>query len=139
LYSNFTGEYANGRRIDYVHLLGIAAVFLLFIACINFMNLATARSFKRAREVGIRKVVGAQCLSLIGKFMGEALLLTSLAFLLAQTLVVLLLPYFSQLTGKQLLLPLTKPSFLVTLFGLLIVMSFLTGSYPTLFSQHSIR
>jgi ABC-type antimicrobial peptide transport system permease subunit len=133
LYSNFKDGYAAGGRIEYVQLLGIVAIFLLVIAGINFMNLATARSVKRAREVGIRKVVGAQRLSLIGQFMGEALLLTSLAFLLALALVGLLLPYFNQLVSKQLLLPLSEPSFFSTLLGLLIFMSFLTGSYPALF------
>ncbi|HLK96716.1 MAG TPA: FtsX-like permease family protein, partial [Hymenobacter sp.] len=105
----------------------------LLIASINFMNLATARSVKRAREVGVRKVVGAGRASLIGQFMGEALLLTTLALLVAVGLVTLLLPVFNQLTEKQLSLPLNVPQGWVILFGLLVMMSSLAGSYPALF------
>ncbi|WP_332368534.1 ABC transporter permease [Spirosoma telluris] len=133
LYSNFKNGQRDGGRIDYVRLFVIVAAFLLLIAGINFMNLATARSTKRAREVGVRKVVGAERASLIGQFMGEALLLTILSLGLAVMLVDLLLPTFNQLTDKQLLLPLHQPSFWGLLAGLLIVTSGLAGSYPALF------
>ncbi|WP_338869435.1 ABC transporter permease [Spirosoma sp. SC4-14] len=133
LYSTFKDGQRNGGRIDYVRLFILVAGFLLLIASINFMNLATARSVKRAREVGVRKVVGAERSALIGQFMGEALLLTALALGLAVALVDLLLPAFNQLTGKQLNLPLAQPSFWAVLLGLLLVMGSLAGSYPALF------
>ncbi|MCF0053614.1 ABC transporter permease [Dyadobacter sp. LJ53] len=132
LYS-FKDGYPNGGRIEYVRLLGVVAVFLLLIAVINFMNLATARSAKRAREVGVRKVVGAGHASLIGQFMSEAMLLTALSLVTALVLVILLLPVFNQLTDKQLLLPWKQPFFWVGLSGLLVVTGFLSGSYPALF------
>ncbi|MVM33051.1 FtsX-like permease family protein [Spirosoma sp. HMF4905] len=133
LYSNFKNGIRDGGRIEYVRLFAIVAVFLLLIAGINFMNLATARSTKRAREVGVRKVVGAERASLIGQFMGEALLLTILALVLAVVLVNLLLPTFNLLTDKQLVLPLQQPSFWALLAGLLVATSSLAGSYPALF------
>ncbi|MGA0557897.1 ABC transporter permease [Larkinella sp. VNQ87] len=133
LYSNFKEGYLDGGRIEYVQLLGIVAVFLLLIASVNFMNLATARSVKRAKEVGVRKVVGAERSTLIGQFMGEALLLTTLALGLALGLVSAVLPLFNQLTGKQLSMPVTEPGFGLTLLGLWLAMGFLAGSYPALF------
>ncbi|WP_229317475.1 ABC transporter permease [Larkinella sp. C7] len=141
LYSHFKNGQRDGGRIEYVRLFSIVAVFLLFIACINFMNLATARSVKRAREVGVRKVVGAERSSLIGQFMGEALLLTTLSLGLALGLVLLTLPVFNQLTGKHLGLPLGQPVFWAVLCGLLIGTGGLAGSYPALFlsSLHPVR
>lgn len=133
LYSNFKNGQRDGGRIDYIRLFTIVSVFLLLIASINFMNLSTARSVKRAREVGVRKVVGAERGSLIGQFMGEALLLTILALVVAVVLVSLLLPAFNQLTDKHLLLPLSQPSFWLLLVGLLIATGALAGSYPALF------
>jgi putative ABC transport system permease protein len=141
LYSHFKNGHRDGGRIEYVRLFSIVAVFLLFIACINFMNLATARSVKRAREVGVRKVVGAERSSLIGQFMGEALLLTTLSLGLALGLVILTLPVFNQLTGKHLTLPLNQPVFWAVLSGLLVGTGGLAGSYPALFlsSLHPVR
>ncbi|GAB3542347.1 ABC transporter permease [Spirosoma fluminis] len=133
LYSNFNNGQRNGGRIEYVRLFSIVAAFLLLIASINFMNLATARSAKRAREVGVRKVVGAERSSLIGQFMGEAFLLTTLALVVAVMLASLLLPVFNQLTSKQLTLPLNQPFFWLLLLALLIVTGGLAGSYPSLF------
>ncbi|WP_222930347.1 ABC transporter permease [Larkinella punicea] len=133
LYSNFKNGHRDGGRIDYVRLFIIVAVFVLFIACINFMNLATARSVKRAREVGVRKVVGAERSSLIGQFMGEAMLLTTLSLGLAVGLVMLVLPVFNQLTEKHLALPVDQPVFWAALVGLLIGTGGVAGSYPALF------
>ncbi|RRB00016.1 ABC transporter permease [Larkinella rosea] len=132
LYSTFKNGQRDGGRIEYVRLFVVVAVFILFIACINFMNLATARSVKRAREVGVRKVVGAERASLIGQFMGEALLLTTLALALAIGLVLVMLPVFNQLTDKQLALPLNQPLFWIALVGLLVLTGGLAGSYPAL-------
>ncbi|MFD2571038.1 ABC transporter permease [Spirosoma soli] len=133
LYSNFENGYPNGGRIDYVQLFGIVAIFVLLIACINFMNLATARSAKRAREVGVRKVVGAKRGALIGQFIGEALLLTFLGLALAIGLAALVLPAFNQLTNKQIILPASNPIFWAMLLGLGLVVGVIAGSYPALF------
>ena len=133
LYSNFKNGYQDGGRIEYIRLFGIVAVFILLIACINFMNLATARSVKRAREVGVRKVVGAGRNWLIGQFIGEAMVLTSLALLIALGLVWLLLPVFNSLTDKHITFQFTDATFWLTVIGLTLVTGLIAGSYPALF------
>jgi len=133
LHSTFKNGYADGGRIEYVKLFSIVAVFILLIACINFMNLATARSAKRAKEVGVRKVVGASRSRLIGQFAGEALLLTFFSVVMAIILVAILLPLFNVLTGKQLVLPVTQPLFWLMIMALLAITGFVSGSYPALF------
>lgn len=134
LYSSFTnGKEDGGGRITFVRLFGIVAAFILLIACINFMNLSTARSEKRAKEVGIRKVVGAQKISLIGQFIGESILLAFIAGLFAIIVVQCSLGGFNQLTDKQLFVPYGNPWF--WLGGLLFVLftGLLAGSYPAFF------
>ena len=101
LYSNFNGAVEDGGRIEFVKFSAIIAAFILLIACINFMNLNTARSEKRAKEVGIRKVVGARKGGLIGQFLGESILLSFFAAILAIVLVELSLPAFNQVTDKK--------------------------------------
>lgn len=133
LHANFSNGQPASGRIEYVQLLTLVAVFILLIACINFMNLATARSAKRAKEVGVRKVVGAYRSSLIRQFIGEAMLVTAFAVIIAVVLTAMLLPAFNALTGKQLLLPLTQPVFWGALLALLIITGFVAGSYPALF------
>jgi ABC-type antimicrobial peptide transport system permease subunit len=133
LYSNFKDGYIDGGRIEYVRLFTIIALFILIIACINFMNLTTARSGQRAKEVGIRKVIGALRISLIKQFIGEALLVTSVAIIIALVLVSLLLPSFNMLTGKQLGLPLDHFNFWVMLIALLLITGLVAGSYPAFF------
>ncbi|WP_128545996.1 ABC transporter permease [Larkinella soli] len=133
LYSKFTNGKPDGGRIEYVRLFSVVAVFILIIACINFMNLATARSAKRAKEVGIRKVVGAEKGYLIGQFIGEAVLTALLALMLALVVVKLLLPIFNQLTDKKMTVQFDNPSFWLTLLGLTLVTGILSGSYPALF------
>ncbi len=133
LYSGFKNGYREGGRIVYVRLLTIVAIFLLLIAGINFTNLATARSIKRAREVGVRKVVGARRVSLIGQFLGEAMLLAAIALVIAIIVVVSLLPAFNHLTGKQLALSLSQPFVWSLLLGLLGITGILAGSYPAFF------
>ena len=123
----------DGGRIEYVRLFTIVALFILIIACVNFMNLATARSAKRAKEVGIRKTIGAVRTRLIVQFIGEALLLTFLAFLIALIIVLSALPYFNQLTGKHIVLPVTVPGFWLDIAGLLLATGFIAGSYPAFF------
>ncbi|HEY3388412.1 MAG TPA: ABC transporter permease [Prolixibacteraceae bacterium] len=133
LNGNLKNAKIDGGRIEYVRLFSIIAVFILLIACINFMNLATARSAKRAREVGVRKVIGALRSSLIKQFIGEAMLITFFSLVLAIVVTVLLLPFFNGLTGKQLHMPFEEFSF----WGILIVFTFITGiiagSYPAFF------
>ncbi len=133
LNSNFKDAQVAGGRIQYVRLFSIVAVFLLLIACINFMNLATARSAKRAKEVGVRKVVGAKRSSLVGQFISEALLLTIFAVALALLLVALLLPLFNHLTGKQMVLPVNEFSFWGMLGLLTLITGLMAGSYPAFF------
>ncbi|MFT3747595.1 MAG: ABC transporter permease [Agriterribacter sp.] len=133
LHSNFKDGYINGGRIGYVRLFTIIAVFILIIACINFMNLATARSGKRAKEIGLRKVIGAMRWWLIWQFFGEALLITFFSITTALLIAVLMLPVFNSLTGKQLTLPVTNPFFWLSMLGLLSATGLIAGSYPALF------
>ncbi len=133
LYANWEGGVQNGGRIEYVKTFSIVAIFILAIACINFMNLATARSVKRAREVGVRKVVGAHRNSLMGQFLGESMLITLLSLVLSVLLVLLILPMFNDLTSKHLSMHFFNPTFLLLLVGLLVITGLLSGSYPALF------
>src|SRR6266540_1104575 len=133
LYNHYENGVPSGGRIEYVRLFSIIAVFILLIACINFMNLATARSAKRAKEVGIRKVVGALRSALIIQFVGEAVLITFFSIIIAIILAALLLPAFNGLTGNQLVLPFNEPIFWTIIVGLLVITGFVAGSYPALF------
>jgi len=133
LNNNLENGKPNGGRIEYVYLFSIIAIFILLIACINFMNLTTARSVKRAREIGVRKVVGALRSSLIGQFISESLLITSLAVIISLVLLVLLLPLFNQITQKQIGLPFGQWSFWVELLAITLITGLVSGSYPALF------
>lgn len=134
LYSSFTDgvEDSNGR-ITFVRLFATIAIFILLIACINFMNLSTARSEKRAKEVGIRKVVGATKGSLIGQFIGESVLLSFFAAILAVGIVLLSLPGYNTLTDKQLFIDFGSVSTWVGILGFILVTGLLAGSYPAFF------
>jgi ABC-type antimicrobial peptide transport system permease subunit len=132
LYSKTENGEISGGRIEYVRILSMVAVFLVLIACINFTNLSTARSLKRAKEVGIRKVVGARRWGLISQFMGEAFLLTCMAVGVSLLLIALLLPTFNELTGKKMGMPFSDPYFGLALAGVVIVTSLLSGGYPSL-------
>ena len=133
LHSNFDNGQLSGGRIEYVRLFSLIAVFILLVACINFMNLATARSTKRAKEVGIRKVVGAARFALIGQFIGEAILLTFFSIIVALVLTDLILPAFNYLTGKQLYLPYQEFNFWIALLILVSFTGLIAGSYPAIF------
>jgi putative ABC transport system permease protein len=133
LYSTFKDGVPDGGRIEYVRLFSLIALFILLVACINFMNLATARSAKRAKEVGIRKTIGARRPSLILQFIAEAMLLAVLAFVLALGLVALIMPVFNQVTGKQIALPVTSMHFWLDATLLLIATGVVAGSYPALY------
>src|SRR5678815_4014279 len=133
LYSDWDNGKQTGGRIEYVRIFSIVAVIILVIACINFMNLATARSLKRAREIGVRKVVGAGKRQLIAQFMGESLFVSFLAICLSLLIVALLIPSFNALTDKKLELDFSNPFFLLLLLGLTLVTGIISGSYPSLF------
>jgi putative ABC transport system permease protein len=133
LHGNFAGSKFVDGRIEYVRLFSIVAVFILLIACINFMNLTTARSVKRAREIGVRKVVGAVRSVLIKQFIGESLLITSLTVIVSLLLLVLLLPLFNQVTQKQIGLPFNQVDFWLKVVGITVVTGLVSGSYPALF------
>jgi predicted permease len=134
LYSTFKNGIPYGGRIQYVRLFAVVAMFLLTIAIINFMNLATARSVKRAKEVGIRKSVGAMRGLLIRQFLGESLLMTAFALIMAVLLTGgLLLPAFNELTNKQIVMPLDQAWFWAVLLGLGLLTGLLAGSYPALY------
>ena len=133
LYSNFENGVVDGGRIEYVQMFSVVAVFILVIACINFMNLATARSAKRAKEVGVRKVVGAGHRLLVGQFIGEAVLIALMGMGLAVVIVLSLLPTFNTLTEKKIALHVGDPAVGLTLLGLTLFTGLLSGSYPALF------
>jgi len=133
LRANFANGKPQGGRIEYVRIFSGVAIFLLVIACINFMNLATARSLKRAREVGVRKAIGSSRMHLIGQFLGESVFLSLLALIYTILLVQLLLPSFNQFTNKHITLPLASPSFWLLAIGLMLVVGLLAGSYPALY------
>ncbi|WP_109301829.1 ABC transporter permease [Aquimarina sp. AU474] len=133
LHSNFENGKEIGGRIDVIRIFGIIAVIILIIACINFMNLSTARSEKRAKEVGVRKVVGARRLALVGQFLGESILISCIAAVFALLLVLIALPHFSILIEKQLSLDLANVWFWISAIGVVVFTGLLAGSYPALF------
>ena len=134
LYSSFTnGVEDNGGRIAFVKLFVIIAGFILLIACINFMNLSTARSEKRAKEVGIRKVVGAQKISLISQFIGESVFLAFLAGIAAIIIVQVSLPGYNQLIEKKLVLNSGDINTWIAFAGFILFTGLLAGSYPAFF------
>jgi ABC-type antimicrobial peptide transport system permease subunit len=133
LYSTFDNGIEEGGRITLVKIFGAVAIFILLIACINFMNLSTARSEKRAKEVGIRKVVGAQKKFLVFQFIGESVLLAFIAAILAILIVEISLQGFNDLTDKELFIPYNNLNFLLAAFGFVLLTGFIAGSYPAFF------
>ncbi len=130
-------EFKNGKntkgKIRFVWMFGTIGVFVLLLACINFMNLSTARSEKRSKEVGIRKVMGSVRNQLVNQFLSESLLLVMIAFLMSIAVVVLCLPWFNELAGKKVTIPWSNPYFIFTSIAFVIVTSMLAGSYPALY------
>jgi putative ABC transport system permease protein len=133
LYSNFNSELELNSSITYIYLLGTIALFILAIACINFMNLATARSSNRAKEVGIRKVMGSLRSHLIRQFLIESILVTMFSLVLATGVAYLSMPMFNHLSLKQLSLPLGNPLFYLILLGASLLIGILAGVYPSFF------
>ncbi|MBN7813006.1 ABC transporter permease [Algoriphagus sp. H41] len=134
LYSNLASEIEPNGNMDYVIVYLAVALFILLIACINFMNLSTARSSLRSMEVGLRKVMGADKLVLVRQFMGESFVMTFFAMILAVILVFLFLPTFSDFTDKPLSLNFfAHPEYLLFVIGLAAFVGLISGSYPALF------
>jgi putative ABC transport system permease protein len=133
LYGDFENGQVSGGRIDYVKIFFIVAIFVLIIACINFMNLATAQAAKRAREVGLRKVIGAFPRQVFSQFMGESFLTVLLGSVLAVAGALLLMPVFNEITGKEMSLNLLDSRILLILFAITFFTAFLAGSYPAIF------
>lgn len=133
LNSHYVNGVPSGGRIQYVTIFSVVAIFIVLIACINFMNMATARAVQRAKEVGIRKVVGAQRASLIAQFIGESLVTTFVSMLLGLFFVYAGLPIFNSLISKNIVLDLTDPAILVSSLLIVLVTGLIAGSYPALF------
>lgn len=132
LYGDYKDGKQSGGRIEYVQLFSLIAVFILIIACINFMNLSTAQASRRLKEVGIKKVIGANRIALFLQYMAESIILTLCSLLIALLLVELILPQFNQITGKQL----TRHFDQQLLWGIFLITSvtgLVSGSYPALY------
>jgi len=132
LYGNYENGVQAGGRIAYVTLFSLIAIFILVIACINFMNLSTATAFRRSKEVGIKKAIGSNRKTLIAQYLGESMLVTFLSLIVAFFLVVLILPQFNAITGKNLSFAFNKNVFLSTL-GIALFTGFVSGSYPAFY------
>ncbi len=133
LYAEFKNGVNTGGAIEYVWLFGIIGVFVLLLACINFMNLSTARSEKRAKEVGIRKAVGSVRVQLISQFFCESLLIAVIAFSFSLLLVKLVLPFFNDLANKQMNVLWGSPLFWLMGIGFTLFTGIIAGSYPALY------
>lgn len=132
LYGNYKNGIETGGRIEYVNLFSIIAIFILLIACINFMNLSTAKASRRIMEVGIKKVFGAERRTLVWQYLGESILMTLISLLIALVLVILLLPGFSEITGKHLEL-LFDTRITLAFAVITLVTALLAGSYPAIY------
>jgi len=133
LYSDFTNGKSSGGRIQFIWLFSIIGVFVILLACINFMNLSTARSEKRAKEVGIRKTVGSVRSQLIGQFLSESVLIAFISFLFSILLALLLLPLFNKLSDKSIGLPWQDPVFWLLALAFTFITGIISGSYPAFY------
>jgi putative ABC transport system permease protein len=133
LYSDFKDGYVDGGFIEYVRLFGLIGILVLLIACINFMNLSTARSEKRAREVGVRKAVGSQRSDLIAQFLIESLVITAIAAGFALVLTQLVLPSFNLLTSSNIVVPWDRPLFWAVMAAYVLITGLLAGSRPAFY------
>lgn len=133
LYSEFKNGVNTGGRISIVWLFGTTGLFVLILACINFMNLNTARSEKRAKEIGVRKAVGSAKTQLAIQFLGESLMVVTIAFILSLLIVWAALPAFNQLVAKQIVLPLAQPYFWLACIAFILLTGMVAGSYPALY------
>ena len=134
LYANTTSNVTPGGSVTYLYIIASIAIFTLLIACINFMNLSTARSSKRSAEVGVRKVLGAERNSLVRQFIGESVLMSLIAFVFALVFAIVLLPFFSKLAHKEIVFSFEQHGFLLAgFFALAILTGLIAGSYPAFY------
>lgn len=133
LHGKFENGIQTGGRIEYVRMFSVIAVFILLIACINFMNLATARASRKAKEVGIKKSIGAQRRSLIFQYICESMLVAFVSLIIAALVVWLFLPQFNTITGKHIQLNFQDPELALWLVGITIMTGFVAGSYPAFY------
>jgi putative ABC transport system permease protein len=133
LYGEFKEGKPNGGLIRFVWLVGLIGGFVLLLACINFMNLSTARSEQRAREVGIRKTIGSLRMQLVGQFLGESLMIAVFSLIVALLLLQLSLPWFNEISGKELKMPWESPAFWLAAAGFTFFTGLLAGSYPAFY------
>ena len=134
LHSDFTNDLSPAGDIRYVYIFGAIAVFMLLIACINFMNLSTSGASKRSREVGIRKVLGSMKGALVKQFLTESILITAIALVLALALIYLALPAFNDIAGQNLTLRFSDHPLLIPALGLFVLfVGILAGSYPAFY------
>jgi putative ABC transport system permease protein len=134
LYSQSNDQIEANGSMSYIYVFAAVALIILVIACINYMNLTTARSIERAKEVGLRKVVGAGKSQLIFQFLGESVIISTLALMVAYLIAYTAMPWFNQLSGKELSLGLTtNPGIVIALFGFSLLVGILAGSYPAFF------
>ena len=136
LYSDFKNGVNVGGKIEFVWLFGIIGIFVLLLACINFMNLSTARSEKRAREVGIRKAVGSLRRQLIAQFLCESVMVAVLASVVALLIAYLSLPFFNTIADKHLTIPFSNSYFVILVAGFAIFTGIIAGSYPAFYLSH---
>jgi ABC-type antimicrobial peptide transport system permease subunit len=132
LYNHYENGVQAGGRIEYVKLFSMVAFFILFIACINFMNLSTAQASRRMKEIGIKKAIGASRKSLMFQFLSESMFVAFLSLVVALLTVVLLLPWFNQVTGKKLVLQ-PEMSVILSLLAITLLTGVFSGSYPALY------
>ncbi|MEQ1584742.1 MAG: ABC transporter permease [Cyclobacteriaceae bacterium] len=133
LHSNFENGIETGGMSDYVQMFTVIAIFIIVIACINFMNLATARSERRAREVGIRKSVGSRKHELIMQFIGESTFISFIAFALAVLMAQLILPYYNDLVQKKLFIDYASSQFWIFSISMILLTGIISGSYPAFY------
>ncbi len=133
LYSNKDSEFSPNSSIQNVYILSFIGLFLIILASVNFMNLATAHSLKRAKEVGVRKTLGSNKIDLVRQFLTESGLISFISLLVAFILAIVVLPYFNDLSGKELSIPFTNPFFWLILFSATVLLGLFSGSYPAFF------
>lgn len=133
LYADFNDGLASGGQIRFVWMFGIIAVFVLLLACINFINLCTARAEKRSKEVGVRKVMGSARRQLVWQFLTESVMFAFISFLLAVMFSALILPWFNELAGKEMSFDLARIDLLIMSIALVLVTGILAGSYPAIY------
>ncbi len=132
LYNNFVNGVQSGGRIEYVKLFSIIAIFILIIACINFMNLSTAKASRRMKEVGIKKVIGASRGSLIFQYISESMLMAFFSLVIALAIVILILPAFKEITGKEINVHFDA-GLIISIIGITFITGIIAGSYPALY------